>query len=338
MTVPIGSGWRLQPITDADIPAVQHSVDDHVRRGLLMTRAFDVEAATRLVQRTAAALPADGRGAVWGIAQQGGDPRAPATVRGVITLRADEANRARVGFWLSAQARGRGVAAAAVRALARETMGAGSGEPTDAAALAGFIWQAPVGNVDSLRVARAAGFEPVGTRSVMAGPYDSAAPDSGAPDGASPDGGALDGASPGGATEKRAWWAELSHATINNTATTTNANTNTNTNTANHDRRWAECLVEIAAGAWQLQPIDSYTAAAAEQLLPVSACVPTGVWAAREITTARVDAVVALLHRGDRAWVLAQPADATQFAEEAATAAVGVIARYARRALGLITP
>lgn len=87
-----------------------------------------------------------------------------------------------------------------------------------------------------------------------------------------------------------------------------------------------------------MQPMDAASALEAERLLPVSACVPTGVWAAKEITTARVDAVVALLSEGDRAWVIAQSASAADTATNAAVAAAEVVQRYARRALGLITP
>ena len=59
------------------------------------------------------------------------------------------------------------------------------------------------------------------------------------------------------------------------------------------------CLVEIAAGAWQLQPVGTADALLAERLLPVSACVPAGVWSVRLATTAATEAVAALLVRGD---------------------------------------
>ena len=283
--VPVDSRWHMRPLTDLDIPAVAHSVDAHVSRGLLMDQPFGGDEAARLVQRTAVELPAAGRGAIWAIAEVTAESPQTSAMRGVITLRAVEDNRAQVGFWLAAQARGRGVAAACVRALTQATVAPD--------ALAGFMWESPVGNIESLRVARAAGFRPVGTRTTTrheSGPAE------------------------------RMWWAEL------------------NAVPEVPDRRWAECLVEIAAGAWQLQPMDRYTAPMAEEFLPVSACVPTGVWAAREITTARVDAVVALLHRGDRAWVLASSAEPTEVAQEASVGAAGVVSRYARRALGLITP
>lgn len=281
----IAPGWRLRPLTDADIPAVYNGVDDHVRRGLRLERAFGQAEVAKLVRETAQALSSSGRGAVWGVAQDDAKPQNASKVQGVITLHAEDGNRAKVGFWLAAPARGRGIAADAVRALAQETIGANG--------LAGFTWESPVGNVDSLRVAQAANFRPVGTFSSAAS-ADRAV--------------------------HRAWWAELTEG-----AGVT-------------DRLWADCLVEIAAGAWQLQPIDATSAIAAERLLPVSACVPTGVWAAREITTARVDAVVALIHRDDHAWVLARPAASSEYAATASAAASEVIGRYARQALGLITP
>jgi len=101
---------------------------------------------------------------------------------------------------------------------------------------------------------------------------------------------------------------------------------------------WSQCLVEIAAGGWQLQPMDERSALLAEELLPISACVPAGVWVAREITTARADAIVALLVAGDRGWVISAPVETTPAGTEAAAGGAEVIDRYARRALGLTTP
>lgn len=93
------------------------------------------------------------------------------------------------------------------------------------------------------------------------------------------------------------------------------------------------CLIEIAAGAWQLQPVDVADALLAERLLPVSACVPAGLWSVRLATTAATEAVAALLVRGDRFWVMAVPTTA----EHAAAARTGAdaVSRYARGALGL---
>lgn len=101
--------------------------------------------------------------------------------------------------------------------------------------------------------------------------------------------------------------------------------------------------VEIAAGAWQLQPADSTAALLAEQRLPVSACLPLGLWAVREATTARIAAVAALFTRDDHAWVLAAPAsllaEEHHQADVAATRTAHVaVARYARLALGFTIP
>lgn len=107
------------------------------------------------------------------------------------------------------------------------------------------------------------------------------------------------------------------------------------------------CGVEIAAGPWQLQPMGAADAQLAESLLPLSACVPVGVWAAREITTARTDALVALLADAHgRAWPLAVPVPPQPGAPQtpapdpaaAAAAAAAVVGRYARSAVGLQTP
>ena len=106
----------------------------------------------------------------------------------------------------------------------------------------------------------------------------------------------------------------------------------------------SEVEVEIAAGAWQLQPVDSTAALLAEQRLPVSACLPVGLWSARDITTARTAALAALFTRGDRAWVMAVPAtdepatDESAADDAAAQTAHAAITRYARLALGLTIP
>jgi RimJ/RimL family protein N-acetyltransferase len=286
-TMEVKAGWWLRPLAEADIPAVQASVDDHVRRGLGMDRAFGLEEATNLVTQTAPQLASTGRGALWGIARD--EVAGSTSVHGVISMRAEEGNRARVGYWLAAPARGGGIASASLRALTRTTTAHGG--------LTTLAWTSQVGNTESLRVARAAGFQPVGTGSAIAG---------------------------ADSVPHRAWWAELRAGADDNAEP--------------GDRHWAECLVEIAAGAWQLQPMDAANAADAERVLPVSACVPTGVWAAKEITTARVDAIVALLHQGDRGWVIAQPVSTTSVAAEAAHTAAEVAGRYARQALGLTTP
>lgn len=298
MTLPIAPGWHLRPLADDDIPALVASVDDHVRRGLMMARPFDHEEVARLVQQTAPRMATQGRGAMWAIARQEAEA---STAKGVLTVNARQSNLAQVGFWLGADARGRGVAAAALRTLAQELTA--PQEPGAGFGLSGLTWISSVGNVDSLRAARSAGFTPVGTSGVPLGGDD---------------------------VLHNAWWAEWTPEP--------SAADRRSADRQSADRRWADCLVEIAAGAWQLQPMDAASALEAERLLPVSACVPTGVWAAKEITTARVDAVVALLSEGDRAWVIAQSASAADTATNAAVAAAEVVQRYARRALGLITP
>lgn len=309
--LPIAPGWQLRPLVATDIPALVASVDHHVRRGLKMDRVFGHNEGARLVTKATRQLAERGRGAMWGIAQEPDDPHTQdssqptSVVQGVLSLHASDDNRAQVGYWLGPQARGRGLATAAVRAISEEFASPVTGHNASPgtgqnAALSGLTWVSPVGNVDSLRVVRAAGFRPIGTCA--------------APTGA---GGQL----------HPSWYAEWT-PTVDTP----------DRHWAEPDRAWADCLVEIAAGAWQLQPMDSTNAAVAEQLLPLSACVPIGVWAAKEITTARVDAVVALLRRGERAWVLAEPATSAATASEAAAAASEVVGRYARGALGLITP
>lgn len=293
--LPISPGWLLRPLVADDIPAVVSTVDTHVRRGLMMDRPFGHTEGARIVLDTSIQLAARGRGAIWGItriddeASSQGATHPTSVVKGVLSLHAVDGNEARVGFWLGPQARGRGAAAAAVRAIAEKATSVNDQHDP----LAGLTWVSPVGNVDSLRVIRAAGFRTVGSITSPVG---------------------SDG------SLHRSWYAEWTPGNLS------------------ADRTWADCLVEIAAGAWQLQPMAADDADLAERLLPVSACVPVGVWAAKEITTARPDAIVALLQRGRRAWVLAQPTSDSPIADEAAAAAFEVVGRYARRALGLMTP
>jgi RimJ/RimL family protein N-acetyltransferase len=97
----------------------------------------------------------------------------------------------------------------------------------------------------------------------------------------------------------------------------------------------AEIDVEIAAGRWQLQPVAMAEAALAERILPVSLTSTQAIWVAKEITTARPEAVVALLAGPDsRGWLLEAPV-AARDAQAAATARA-VILRYARLALGMV--
>jgi RimJ/RimL family protein N-acetyltransferase len=102
--------------------------------------------------------------------------------------------------------------------------------------------------------------------------------------------------------------------------------------------------VEIAAGAWQLQPVATPAEArAAEGALPVSACLPVGVWAVKHAVTADITAFVALLARDGLGWVCAVPARGGPAvgAEATATATAhgrDAVARYARLGLGLELP
>lgn len=97
----------------------------------------------------------------------------------------------------------------------------------------------------------------------------------------------------------------------------------------------AEIDVEIAAGRWQLQPLAMAEAELAERILPVSVTSAQAIWVAKEITTARPEAVVALLAGPDsRGWLLEAPV-AARDAQAAATARA-VILRYARLALGMV--
>ncbi len=195
----------------------------------------------------------------------------------------DASARAAVGFWLAPAARGRGVAAAAVRGLADWAF--------RSVGLRELLWHAVVGNVDSLRAAAAAGFTMEGTLHAALGHRDQIVD---------------------------AWSGSLQPGA--------------DTAAARAVRRG--CLVEIAAGAWQLQPVGTADALLAERLLPVSACVPAGVWSVRLATTAATEAVAALLVRGDRCWVVAAPTSALH--EGAAQTGAAAVSRYARGALGLL--
>lgn len=204
---------------------------------------------------------------------------------GVVSLHnIDTSARASVGFWLAPAARGRGVAAAALRGLADWAF--------RTAGLRQLLWHAMVGNLDSLRTAAAAGFTMEGTLHAALGHR----------------GGIVD-----------AWSGSLQPAAGQ---------------LGSGDREVRRgCLIEIAAGSWQLQPVSTADALLAERLLPVSACVPAGLWSVRLATTAATEAVAALLVRGDRCWVIAAPASAQH--DPAARTGAAAVARYARGALGL---
>jgi RimJ/RimL family protein N-acetyltransferase len=93
--------------------------------------------------------------------------------------------------------------------------------------------------------------------------------------------------------------------------------------------------VEIAAGAWQLQPLSMPEAELAERVLPISVTSTQAIWVAKEITTARPEAVVALLPGTDsRGWVIEAPVRAGD--GRAAATGRAAIVRYARRALGMV--
>lgn len=103
----------------------------------------------------------------------------------------------------------------------------------------------------------------------------------------------------------------------------------------------AAAAVEIAAGAWQLQPAGPDQALVAEAVLPFSACLPPGLWAVRHAVTAATEAVVALLVADGRGWVVSVGVDgggAAVPASSAAEAGRGAVERYARLALGLQLP
>lgn len=92
--------------------------------------------------------------------------------------------------------------------------------------------------------------------------------------------------------------------------------------------------VEIAAGAWQLQPLESPEVGFAEATLPVPATATQAIWIAKEATTADATAAVALLGRpGGRGWVLSAPGTPQEL--PAARAARDAVARYGRLALGM---
>lgn len=98
--------------------------------------------------------------------------------------------------------------------------------------------------------------------------------------------------------------------------------------------------VEIAAGSWQLQPVaTTQEAQAAESALPISVCLPIGVWAVKDIVSAETNAFVALLAGDGLGWVLTAPAHRDQSrTDSAAVDGRAAVARYARLGLGLELP
>lgn len=95
-----------------------------------------------------------------------------------------------------------------------------------------------------------------------------------------------------------------------------------------------EVDVEIAAGMWQLQPIEAAEVGFAETVLPVPCNATQAIWIAKEITTAEPQAAVALLGQsGGRGWVLSAPRDESD--RQAAVAARDAVTRYGLRALGM---
>lgn len=191
---------------------------------------------------------------------------------------------AQVGFWVAPDARGQGVATAAVSAVTRWAF--------DVLALRRLTWRAVVGNLPSLATACAAGFTPEGTARLGLRHRENVVD---------------------------CWTAAVVAGDKLGTAI---------------DGPRAAMRVEIAAGAWQLQPPATQDdAKAAEALLPVSACLPTGMWLVRHATTAQVHACVGVLTADGRAWVVAGVANGGD--GDAGQTGVAAATRYCRDALGL---
>ncbi|MCB9412976.1 MAG: GNAT family N-acetyltransferase [Actinobacteria bacterium] len=103
------------------------------------------------------------------------------------------------------------------------------------------------------------------------------------------------------------------------------------------DRLRRDVWVEIAAGAWQLQPIATRAEGiAAEAALPISAALPSGVWAVKDSVSAEPGAYVALLADRGRGWVISVPSTAGD--DAAVELGRGAVARFAGQALGLQLP
>lgn len=268
-----------------DAPAIaQAATDPEIVRWTTLPQPYSRQDAEEFLTMLAPVELAAGRAAMFSIDYRGDY----AGACGIHRL--DSGNGGSIGYWLAPWARGRGFASAAVRSLSQWGFAA--------LELRRLTWYALVGNIDSWRVAQAAGFRPEGTARAAMSAH-------------------------GG--ERDSWTATrlVDDAPLTLTRSTVE--------------------VEIAAGAWQLQPADSAASLLAEQRLPISACVPVGLWATREATTARTAAIAALCTQGQRAWVLTAPATddpARHSGSDAAAAqtAYAAVARYARLALGLTIP
>lgn len=282
--IPVGAAGvhQLRQPTPADAPGFVLACNDATAaRWTELPAPYDHSHAMDFIERMAPSGLVDGSLVAFTATDETDD------VLAVVSLhRLTSDGTADVGFWTAPWARRRGVATAALHALARwafEDLG-----------LRRLTWRALVGNIASLHTATGAGFVPAGTQRA--------------------------------ALRHREAYVDCWHACL------------MAADPQPVDVVRPRCAVEIAAGAWQLQPIvAAEDALVAEAALPVSACLPAGLWAVRDAVTGHADAVTALLVADDRGWVLSVETGA-QSDPSAAPAGSAAVTRYARRALGLQLP
>lgn len=143
---------RLRLPQPADAPAFVLACNDPaIRDGTELPTPYDHGHAEHFIDVKVPAGLADGSGVAFSIAD------ADDVACGVVSIfgvRGD--GSAQVGFWVAPEARGAGVATAAVVTAARWAF--------EVLALRRLTWRAVVGNLPSLATACAAGFTPEGTR------------------------------------------------------------------------------------------------------------------------------------------------------------------------------
>jgi RimJ/RimL family protein N-acetyltransferase len=144
----IAAGWlTLRPFTVADIPWVYEVLlDPLLQRFMQIPSPYRLEDAASHVEQAYIAGWDDGRRAEF-VAEDA----ATTTRLGRVGLRLGEPGTAEVGYWVDPQARNRGVATAAVRAVCQWAVTTGEIEIIE--------WRCEEGNVASRRVAQKAGFQ-----------------------------------------------------------------------------------------------------------------------------------------------------------------------------------
>jgi RimJ/RimL family protein N-acetyltransferase len=139
----------LPEARDADL-VTQYCQDPLFERYLVTPWPYERRHALAFLNEHVPARWADGTEATWALRTAPGGP-----MLGVVCVRFA---RPDVGYWLGAPNRGQGFMAEAVRAVAEWTLGRG-GSAADH-----VEWGSALGNLDSARVARSAGFRYTGTR------------------------------------------------------------------------------------------------------------------------------------------------------------------------------